>query len=169
MNFKQYILEPGVYAAALATHNDPDRIAKLTSGIEGTAPEQLHCTIAFSKMHVPVETLTPVLEIWDDELGDNILCTEIRVFNNPTANVIGQPPVGALVLVLDCPIMHAMHKACRELGCSYDHNEYIPHVTLLYGVPLSTASDAAKRIQEQIDAEPLTVTLFGPYIEPLKD
>lgn len=159
---------PGVYAAAKAKYNDVARVKKLVAGLPGKEPEGIHCTIAYSRVHVPTEVLQPVLDIWDGKKGEEVRCTEVRVFNNPSATKPGQPPVGALVLVLDCDMMTAMHNACRDLGCSYDYNEYVPHVSLLYGVPLDAATEAVRRIQEALDAEPLTVTLSNPYIEPLK-
>lgn len=162
------ILDPGVYAAAKAKYDDQARVTKLIEGLQGKVPKGIHCTIAYSRVHVPLTTLQPVLELWDSKRGDKVRCTEVRAFNNPSAAQPGQPPVAALVLVLDCDMMTAMHEACKALGCSYDYNEYVPHVSLLYSVPLDSATEAVKRIQKALDAEPLTVTLSNPYIEPLK-
>lgn len=177
-SFKEWVAEqaqpaqpqglPGVYAAAKAKYTDPKRVKGLIQGLAGTAVEKPHCTITYSRVPVSLDLCQPVLDMFDPKQLESCKVTEVRVFNNPSANKPGQPPVGALVLILEAPIIEAMHQAMRDLGCSYDYNEFHAHVSLMYGVPLDAASDAAKRIQDSIAAEPLTVTLSDPYIEPLK-
>lgn len=159
---------PGVYAAAHAKFNDSKRVKALIKGITGEMPEKLHCTITYSRRHVPVENVQPILDMWDPKQVEKCRAVRVEAFGNPSATKPGQPPVNALVLVLDAQLLEAMHKATIDMGCSFDYNEYHPHVTLLYGVPANEAAAACKVIQEALDAEPLTVTLSAPYIEPLK-
>jgi hypothetical protein len=159
---------PGVYAAAHAKFDDSRRIKQLIAGITGKEPDKLHCTIIYSRQHVATEKVSPILSSWDPKKAEKVRALEVRSFNNPSANKPGEPPVAALVLVLDAPFMDDLHKACLDMGCSYDYADYHPHVTLLYGVPVAEAAAASKVIQEALNAEPLTVTLSNPYVEALK-
>lgn len=159
---------PGVYAAAHAKFDDHERVKQLIKGITGKEPDKLHCTIVYSRQYVATEKLTPILSSWDPKKAEKVRALEVRSFNNPSATKPGQPPVAALVLILDAPFMDVLHKACLDMGCSYDHADYYPHVTLLYGVPVTEASKASRVIQEALDAKPLTVTLSNPYVEALE-
>ena len=159
---------PGVYAAAHAKFDDRKRVAQLIRGLTGKEPDKLHCTIVYSRQHVATEKLTPILSSWDPKKAEKVRVNEVRVFSNPSATKPGQPPVAALVLILDAPFMDELHKACMDMGCSYDYADYHPHVTLLYGVPVTEAAEASRVIQEALDTKPLTVTLSNPYVEALK-
>lgn len=172
-SFTEFIAQtnelPGVYAAARAKFVDAARIKALINGITGTAPDKLHCTITYSRRHVPIENIEPILAMWDPKQAEKCKAIRVEAFSNPTATKPGEMPVSALVLVLEAPLLEAMHKATIDMGCSFDYNEYHPHVTLLYGVPVDEATAACKAIQETINIEELLVTLSEPFIEPLKD
>jgi hypothetical protein len=157
---------PGVYAAAHAVFEDQARVDSLIHNIVGEKPEKLHCTIVYSKRHVAPEALQPVLSMWDQSAA-TCRAVEVRAFANPSKSVEGQPLVSALVLILEAEFMRMMNGACMDLGCTADHAEYFPHVTLLYGVHTDQAQEACRMIQDSLATDPLMVTLSNPYIEPL--
>jgi hypothetical protein len=171
--FKSWVSEAaeipaGTYAAVCASHNNEAALKKVLGGLRGTRPDKLHVTIAYSDVFVKPSIIQEVLDSWDNKEHEKVRAIEVRAFDNPSASMEGKPPVSALVLILDSPELIAMHQACNAFGCIYNHQDYYPHVSLMYGVATDEAKALLPAIQALLDAEEITVKLFDPFAEELK-
>lgn len=78
-------------------------------------PDKLHVTLLYSRKPVPKL----------QNLNNYIL--------NKSAKIVEWKKLkNALVLMLDFPEAHVIHKFCKKHGGTHDYNEYVPHITIDY-------------------------------------
>lgn len=117
--------------------------------------EKLHSTITYSKDN-PVADYKVAGKLDDPVEGE---IDSFDIFPSQEGN-------NCLVAKLKCPEFQRRHQMAREMGASYDYDEYIPHITLSY--------NAGEVSPEKLDS--LTQKYKGTriyadeeYDEPLKD
>lgn len=119
-----------------------------------TPPEKLHTTITYSKDHsVPDYKVAGNLEEPIEGEIDSFDIFPTKEGNN------------CLVAKLNCPEFVNRHKATRELGATYDYDEYIPHITLSYDV-----GDVSPDKLEQLNKKYAGTKVYADqeYEEPIK-
>jgi len=101
----------GTYSSLLLDNDSKNMIASLN--IQNPVDiNKLHCTIMYSRKPAPdAYSLLPYLPIKAKAKG-------FDVFGD------------CLVLLLESIDLYELHNATRELGATYDYDEYKPHITL---------------------------------------
>jgi 2'-5' RNA ligase len=148
----------GRYIGLHFTPETKERIKKIIhdEGIPEPTPEdKFHTTIAYSKdnsipdykvagrMDNPIDAKIDSFDIFPSQDGRN-----------------------CLIAKLDCPECVNLHKKTRDMGASYDYDDYIPHVTLSY--------NAGDYSPEQLDMlsqkyKGFPIVADEEYDEPLND
>lgn len=118
-------------------------------------PDRLHTTLTYSKDN-PVKGYSVSGKLQEP------ICAKVDSFDIFPS----QEGKNCLVMKLDCPECVAKHQQAREMGASYDYDEYIPHITLSY--------DAGKITPERLDGwtqkyRGTEIYADEEYEEPLKD
>ena len=120
----EYGIDAGRYVGMHFTPDTQDLLKKIVHDekLPNSVPlHKIHTTITYSK-----DNSVPDYKC-DGELEEPIEA-EIDSFDLfPTAE--GNK---CLVAKLNCPEFHRRHSMMRDLGASYDYDEYIPHITLSY-------------------------------------
>ena len=116
--------EDGTFAGLHLYGQDAQRLHQFALENEIPNPEpadRLHVTVVFSRKYIP--DFKPLGKLKSPMRGMPI---EARIF--------GEGDERALVIVLDAPEVVARHKYVMDHyeEATYDHDEYIPHVTLSY-------------------------------------
>ena len=122
---------------------------------EPTPLEKLHTTITYSKNN-PVKDYSVAGKL---EEPINACIDSFDVFPTQDGN-------NCLVAKLDCPDCVERHNRTRELGASYDYDEYIPHITLSYNVG-DISPDALDQLTKKYKGCPIVAD--EEYDEPLND
>lgn len=146
--------EDGTYAGVRFDNASVDKIRNFQedNDIPNPTPmEDLHATLLYSKVPVP------------DYQPQGKLRTPLTAVPND-AKIWGEDDEKCLVVTLNCPKLVARHEQLMKQhpNATWDHDEYIPHVTLSYDVgDFDLASiDVSKIGDLTIDEE------YGDDIEP---
>ena len=149
----------GTYAAV---HFDEHTIDKLQRYVKdnkipnGVAPNKMHCTLLYSRKHLPnykplgnldevLEGTPSVLEKWPSQPDSN-----------------GKVSM-CLVMKFDCDKLVERHKnLMKEHDAKFDFDEYTPHVTLSYDVAGMKVKDLSN-IKETVDK----ITIIQEYGDDL--
>lgn len=127
---------PGTYAGVRFDRDTVENLQKLQEKLgvpDPLAPEDFHSTLLYSTKpcpnYVPLGELTPVATSDDYEFR-----LEIWPSNSGKKNV--------LVLKYDCEWLTNRHNTLmEEHDATWDHPDYIPHITLSYNVGDWTPKD----------------------------
>lgn len=151
MSFKQLVEmlnhEYGTFAAVKPSASTMEEIIKWckANNIQNPiAPNDLHCTLAFSK--VPAPTLKD--HIFDLPITAKI--TKISLFGDNH---------NCLVLELDSPALHAQHELIHDqYNLHYDWPDYKPHISVTY--------DFVGEMPTDVPTFP--IVFDRAYVEPLE-
>lgn len=120
-----------------------------------TPPEKLHTTITYSKDNaVPEYNVAGKL---DEPIEAEIDSFDIFPTNDGN---------NCLVAKLACAEFEKRHNLTRQMGASYDYEQYIPHITLSYNV-----GDISNEKLEQLNKKYRGTRVYADeeYDEPLID
>jgi len=136
---------PGTYAAVWLTSQSAQRIIQYyKKSVQNLEPaSELHSTTTYSRTPIKLAKHTFVIPL-----------TALRY------ELFGEEK-NVLVLVVDHPLLHALHKEGLDAGGSWDFPEYIPHITL---------STKFTGTLEDLPPVPTFPIKAGRYtVEPIKD
>lgn len=154
----EYGIDAGRYVGMHFTPDTQELLKKIIhdEAVPNAVPcEKMHTTITYSK-----DNSVPDYQC-DGELEEPIEA-EIDSFDLfPTAE--GKK---CLVAKLNCPEFHKRHNLMRDLGASYDYDEYIPHITLSYN-----AGDLSADKLEMLNKKYRGMRVYAneEYDEPIKN
>jgi len=154
----EYGVDAGRY---IGLHFNPEskdlikRIANDETIPNAVPPEKLHTTITYSKDN-------DVKDYSVDGQLQKPICAKIDSFDVFPS----QEGKNCLVAKLDCPDCIDKHNKTRELGASYDYDDYIPHITLSYD-----AGDVDMDKLENLTKKYRGMEIYADeeYDEPLKN
>lgn len=112
----------GTYAEVLPSSKSLRIIEKIIQklGIENPTPSsEIHCTVTYSRKPCPG------LIDYNPDLPVSAKIRGFRIFPLQAGGF-------CLVLDLDSDDIHELHNYAIDMGCTYDYDEYYPHVTLTY-------------------------------------
>lgn len=143
----------GTYAGYKLEPNSARRLLefcrkKLPQNVILPKEDDLHCTLLYSRKHLPNYKPARYLRHYAKVL-------RYEVFGDPNEEK------GCLVAVISCQSIIDRHKfLMKEHGGTYDYNNYIPHITIAYDFPKSTDLSILEVYQEKIE-------LGNEYVEKL--
>lgn len=120
----EYGIDAGRYIGMNFTPEAKEVLKRIVhdEGIPNSTPaEKMHTTLTYSKgssvpdyevegkLEEPVEAEIDSFDVFPSDEGNNCLVAKLK-----------------------CDEFHNRHKKAREMGATYDYDEYIPHVTLSY-------------------------------------
>lgn len=154
----EYGMEAGRYIGLHfddETKNSVQRIVHDEAIPNSVRTDKLHTTITYSREN-------PVKDYSVNGEFDEPICAEIESFDIfPSQN--GK---NCLVAKLNCPECISKHEKTRELGASYDYDEYIPHLTLSYDVG-DMSADKLEELTKKYKGTKLYAN--EEYDEPIDD
>lgn len=127
MKMTDILQKQGTYVCVYYTKETKKNLREWfkTSGLDRgrVRVESIHTTLLFSRR--------TVLRAYDQVGPRTIVAKSLRfdIFDSETGTQ------DVLVLVLDCPIFHEMHKDFLAMGGTNDRPYYNPHVTLTFNIP----------------------------------
>jgi 2'-5' RNA ligase len=86
-------------------------------------PEKFHTTIAFSPQDFPAD------QVKFPEHEFTAIIKEWTLF--PSKAEEAEPDM-CLVALLECQLLHELHKQCLDLGAVHKFDDYHPHITVSY-------------------------------------
>jgi len=115
-SFEEVQHENGTYSSLQVSASSAKKIIAWCeeNNVTVSNPDELHCTIVFSK--------TPVPEVIKLDGKEITVTGKVKEWE-----VLGED---CLVLMLDCPGASYLHKEITDLGATSDYDEYIAHVTI---------------------------------------
>lgn len=122
--FSEYLSEEkvGVYAAAILTDESKTQLYEFVNdnlNLDKKIDKQdYHTTVAYSRKHVNVKLEPQDIKVSGTPLGYELFDT--------------QDGGKCLVLKIESDDLTELHNTFKELGASYDYDEYKPHITLCY-------------------------------------
>ncbi len=152
LTFKEYLLEQkskGTYAATLPSNDDKKILELFTARHKLTSDEPLHCTLLYSRKHLPNYKPDPDIkheakverfEVWPKKNSDDKY----------------------LVLILSSDSLQDRYKSLsNDHGATSDYDEYKPHITLACEARDFDVNDY------DITELPKTIALTNEYKEDL--
>ena len=155
MLLKELFEEKGTYAGLRFSTETIKIINKICDkfNISSNVPnEKLHSTLLFSRKYLP--NYEPKGEYNDIIVGKPVQC-----------NIWKFEDDNALVLQYDCEEQVKRHESLmKEHGGTWDHDNYIPHVTLSYDVG---EEFDLKELNDCVKSEPFDIEIVSEYHEDL--
>jgi 2'-5' RNA ligase len=131
MNFRDFIIESedehkyGTYISVTPNKEAADELYRWTINNNIPNPidrEDLHCTLIYSRKGIPAA------KHYDLNLPINATTGALKIFNQPNGK-------DCLVVTLNSEDLVAHHETImNKYGAVYDHEKYIPHITLSYNI-----------------------------------
>jgi 2'-5' RNA ligase len=142
----------GTYAAFKLSDESKKQIKQIQKAVKNPVPvDKLHVTLLYSRKEMV-------------GLTDN----DVKAYQEVPATVAEwdifptQDGKRAMVLKLDAPALVHLHKEFMEkYKGTYDHDEYIPHITISYDI-----GEGNLRMTRNV-FKGMKLTLVAPYIEDL--
>ncbi len=169
ITFAEFLFEAkvGNYVAvdAILPENLKKELDELTTSVGRIQDDDLHATIIYS-----------IGTTMDDDRIGRLLHHQPEQFHGTIKHVAkfdalpkdGQRPSGlcTIVLEIDCPELIRLHNTLRAIGLNHSFDEYKPHVSLYYDIPI----EEAETLLPQIDhiSRNRSVVFAGYRVEPLK-
>ena len=122
--------QTGVYASCSYHEDSLKDLAKWLQDHDDIIPmpvdlDKIHTTVVYSRKDFPCP------------IGEDIHLKKPLPFCPSGFTLLGRPEdeLACLVMLLDAEPLVDVHDLCVQEGAEHDYGDYIPHVTLSYGVP----------------------------------
>lgn len=120
----------GVYVSCTYDESSLKKLGEWMDGKSDVIPmpvpmDQIHTTIVYSRKEFPCK------------VGEEISIPNPQTFCPNGFTLLGNPAddQACLVMLLDADPLINIHELLVQEGAEHDYDDYIPHVTLSYGVP----------------------------------
>ena len=167
--FTQFLIESkiGNYVAvdAILPENLKKELDELHTSVQRIPDNDLHATLIYS-----------IGTTMDDDRIGNLLHHQPEQFHGTIRHVTkfdalpkdGKRPSGlcTIVLEIDCPELNRLHNTLRAIGLNHSYDEYKPHVSLYYDIPIEEAETLIDKIDHI--SKNRSVVFAGYRIEQLK-
>jgi len=160
MTIINYTATNGLYVSVKPTQLSRDTISRLQAfGDHSEPPEELHCTIAYSKTSVPVGSAEAAVMAAPTRFSASAIGCEAWP---------GSDGDGYIVLHLSSASLHSENRTWKALGATSDFDTYKPHVTIAKNLDIEKYKYQVQHIDKQLKSNPLPLTFFQLLISDLK-
>lgn len=161
-SFANWVKEnnPGNYVSVDVT-GLPIQLVSYLPGIVNSKP---HITLMYSKnSHVPLEHIDYVLRRYKI-IGSTVFVDDAAIFDSQDDS-----SKGCIVLKVVSPVLTDIHNHLSRIGLKHSYQEFSPHATLIYDVPLDQAKIELQHIKNYINDNGVTLQLTKFNNEYIKE
>lgn len=133
----------------------------LIKGVDGSINRSPHITLMYSpKTSILPEKIDSVLKNFDVS-GKYGTVVSSEVFDSPSKDGEQDKKLGCIVLKVNMPELDKIHQSLKDAGCKHTYDDFTPHATLMYNVPIDQAKSAVDTINKNLGVVKLKLGKFN--------
>jgi 2'-5' RNA ligase len=164
--FKEFLTEAkepmGNYVSIDNTTELPDmKLEQHFGGSHVCDFKDQHVTLIYSKeTSVPLNNIASVIKNFPVIVKANV--SGVAAFDSlPKEDGSRDVKECTIVLKLKSEVLNKIHKQLKSAGLEHSYDEFSPHISLLYNLPIEEKQKAIDLISKYISKKPITVQLSG--------
>ena len=165
----EFLLEAkdGDYASIKAdiSHKIKEAVSKAEFSTGVIPSDELHCTLCYSiGTSVDHDQINKFLKTLPEKLTGKV--SHLTKFDALPKNGERAKDQCTIVMEVDCSALDDIHRRLKKMGMKHSYDDYRPHVSLVYDIPIKEAEEKMKKLSKIVSGQ--TVTFHSPYIQKLR-
>jgi 2'-5' RNA ligase len=137
-----------------------DYIDSLEMSVEPIKESELHATLVYSKgTDISEEKIRKMLDAGKQEFSGTI--KNVTKFDSQSDS-----DKCVIVLEVDSYDLEKIHKKLIKIGANHSYDEYRPHVSIVYDIPIKEAEAILEKLNSKMDSQ--EIKFSGFTVEPIR-